>query len=114
MLSSEHLPLGKCETLPNGNEIVFGIELDRFGRRVLAGALELPGFASDPAPYLPVKWIPPKWDWVDPLPESRRCLLTAIEQRGSALGYAGGAVSLAVLSLISPGRSERQCRCPRA
>ena len=34
MLSSEHLPLGKCETLPNGNEIVFGIELDRIGRRV--------------------------------------------------------------------------------
>jgi lambda family phage portal protein len=34
MLSSEHLPLAKCETLPNGNEIVFGIELDRIGRRV--------------------------------------------------------------------------------
>ena len=34
MLSSEHLPLGKCETLPNGNEIIFGIELDRIGRRV--------------------------------------------------------------------------------
>ena len=25
MLSFEHLPLGTCETLPNGNEIVFGI-----------------------------------------------------------------------------------------
>lgn len=24
MLSAEHLPLGKCETLPNGHEIVFG------------------------------------------------------------------------------------------
>jgi capsid protein len=34
MLSSEHLPLGKCETLPNGHEIIFGIELDRIGRRV--------------------------------------------------------------------------------
>jgi lambda family phage portal protein len=34
MLSSEHLPLGKCETLPNGHEILFGIELDRIGRRV--------------------------------------------------------------------------------
>jgi capsid protein len=29
---------------------------------VLAGALDLPGFAGDPAPYLAVKWIPPKWD----------------------------------------------------
>jgi lambda family phage portal protein len=34
MLSSEHLPLGKCETLPNGNEIIFGIEIDGIGRRV--------------------------------------------------------------------------------
>ena len=40
MLSSEHLPLGKCDTLPNGNEIIFGIELDRIGSR-LAGASTL-------------------------------------------------------------------------
>ena len=37
---------------------------------VLAGALDLPGFASDTARYLAVKWIPPKWDWVDPLRRS--------------------------------------------
>jgi lambda family phage portal protein len=34
MLSAEHLPLAKCESLPNGHEIIFGIELDRIGRRV--------------------------------------------------------------------------------
>jgi len=34
MLSSERLPLGKCETLPNRHEIIFGIELDRIGQRV--------------------------------------------------------------------------------
>jgi lambda family phage portal protein len=34
MLSSEHLPLAKCEKLPNGNEIIFGIKHDRIGRRV--------------------------------------------------------------------------------
>jgi lambda family phage portal protein len=34
---------------------------------VLAGALNLPGFAVNPRPFLKVKWIPPKWDWVDPL-----------------------------------------------
>jgi len=34
MLCSEHLPLAKRETLPNGNEIIFGIEIDRIGRRV--------------------------------------------------------------------------------
>jgi lambda family phage portal protein len=34
MLSAEHLPLDKCEMLPKGHEIIFGIELDRIGRRV--------------------------------------------------------------------------------
>ena len=45
---------------------------------VLAGALNLPGFASEPAPYLAVKWIPPKWDWVDPL-KDRKAEIEAIE-----------------------------------
>lgn len=34
---------------------------------VLAGALDLPGFAREPAPWRRVQWIPPRWDWVDPL-----------------------------------------------
>ncbi len=34
MIAAEQLPLSKCETLPNGNEIIFGIEFDRSGRRV--------------------------------------------------------------------------------
>ena len=45
---------------------------------VLAGALELPGFAERPAPYLAVKWIPPKWDWVDPL-KDRKAEIEAID-----------------------------------
>ena len=45
---------------------------------VLAGALELPGFAANPAPYFAVKWIPPKWDWVDPL-KDRKAEIEAIE-----------------------------------
>jgi len=34
---------------------------------VLAGALDLPGFVSTPARWRAVQWIPPRWDWVDPL-----------------------------------------------
>jgi hypothetical protein len=45
---------------------------------VLSGALELPGFAQDPASYRAVKWIPPKWDWVDPL-KDRKAEIEAIE-----------------------------------
>lgn len=33
----------------------------------LSGALRLPGFMKDPRPYNRVKWIKPKWEWVDPL-----------------------------------------------
>jgi len=34
---------------------------------VLSGALDLPDFARSAAHYRPVNWIPPRWDWVDPL-----------------------------------------------
>lgn len=34
---------------------------------VLSGALDLPDFARSPSRYRPVNWIPPRWDWVDPL-----------------------------------------------
>jgi lambda family phage portal protein len=34
---------------------------------VLSGAVSLPGFARDQRVMSRVKWIPPKWDWVDPL-----------------------------------------------
>lgn len=33
----------------------------------LAGAVRLPGFARDRRAWLRVKWIAPKWEWVDPL-----------------------------------------------
>ena len=44
----------------------------------LAGALDLPAFAHNPAQYLAVKWIPPKWDWVDPL-KDRKAEIEAID-----------------------------------
>lgn len=34
---------------------------------VLSGAIELPGAGGQLARYRPVRWIPPRWDWVDPL-----------------------------------------------
>jgi lambda family phage portal protein len=33
---------------------------------VLSGALTLPGYETDPYPYLAVEWTPPAWPWVDP------------------------------------------------
>lgn len=34
---------------------------------VLAGSIKLQGFSDDPTPYQDVSWMPPKWEWVDPL-----------------------------------------------
>lgn len=34
---------------------------------VMAGVLDLPGYASDPDKYTDILWTPSGWDWVDPL-----------------------------------------------
>jgi len=34
---------------------------------VLSGRLELPGFAADPRPWLAVKWVPPGFEYVNPV-----------------------------------------------
>jgi lambda family phage portal protein len=61
-------------------QIQHGVMVHQFCRRValrwlsdavLAGALDLPGFARDPQPYTSIKWITPKFDWVDPLKDQQ-------------------------------------------
>ncbi len=44
---------------------------------VLSGALNIPDFTRNRTAYLPAKWIPPKWDWVDPL-KDRKAEIEAI------------------------------------
>jgi capsid protein len=44
---------------------------------VLSGALGITDFTTSPGLYLPAKWIPPKWDWVDPL-KDRKAEIEAI------------------------------------
>jgi lambda family phage portal protein len=45
---------------------------ERFVRfAALSGAIDAPGFDRDPAPWLAVEWLPPKWEWVDPLKDAR-------------------------------------------
>ncbi len=38
---------------------------------VLAGALDLPDYDQRRREYLACAWLPPKWDWVDPLKDAR-------------------------------------------
>ena len=38
---------------------------------MIAGALDLPGYDQRRREYLACGWLPPKWDWVDPLKDAR-------------------------------------------
>ena len=51
-----------------------------FQTAVLSGALPIKpkDFLADPGAYVGVKWIPPKWDWVDPL-KDRKAIQVALE-----------------------------------
>lgn len=43
-----------------------------FNAAVLSNAVgALPGYAANPLAYTRVKWITPKWDWVDPLKDAQ-------------------------------------------
>src|SRR5690606_16366052 len=38
---------------------------------VISGALALPGYEQQRRAYLGCSWLPPRWDWVDPLKDAR-------------------------------------------
>jgi len=38
---------------------------------VLSGALDIPGYDRRRAEYLACSWLPPRWEWVDPLKDAR-------------------------------------------
>jgi hypothetical protein len=38
---------------------------------LIAGVLELPSYYERRREYLSCSWLPPKWDWVDPLKDAR-------------------------------------------
>jgi lambda family phage portal protein len=42
-----------------------------FRDALLSESLDIPDFADDPRTYLGVKWIPPKFEWVDPLKDQQ-------------------------------------------
>ena len=38
---------------------------------VLSGALDIPGYERNRADFIACSWLPPKWDWVDPLKDAK-------------------------------------------
>ena len=47
---------------------------------VLSGALDIPGYAQNRREYLGTDWLPPRWDWVDPLKDIKAEIM-AIEAK---------------------------------
>ena len=48
---------------------------------VMAGAIDAPGYEHQRREHLRCDWLPPKWDWIDPLKDAR----AEIEQIGAGL-----------------------------
>lgn len=60
---------------------------------VMAATFDLPNYATDPAPYQKITWIPPKWDWVDPLKDLQSEALAVnslFKSRSSVIRAMGG------------------------
>jgi lambda family phage portal protein len=50
----------------------------------LADAVSLPGYADDPKLFRKVRWIPPRWEWVDPF-KDRKAEEIAVDMRAKPL-----------------------------
>jgi capsid protein len=59
---------------------------------VLAGAIDLPGYASDRRQYLACDWLPTKWDWIDPAKDAAAEILqieAGLKSRTQAIAERG-------------------------
>jgi capsid protein len=59
---------------------------------VLAGALELSDYDQRRREYLACDWLPPKWDWIDPLKDARaeiEQIEAGLKSRSQALAERG-------------------------
>ena len=59
---------------------------------VLAGAIDLPGYATDRRAYLACDWLPTKWDWIDPAKDAAAEILqieAGLKSRTQAIAERG-------------------------
>ena len=59
---------------------------------VLAGAIDLPGYATDRRQYLACDWLPTKWDWIDPAKDASAEILqieAGLKSRTQAIAERG-------------------------
>jgi lambda family phage portal protein len=59
---------------------------------VVSGALDLPGYEARRREYVACAWLPPRWDWVDPLKDARaeiEQIIAGLKSRTQALAERG-------------------------
>jgi lambda family phage portal protein len=59
---------------------------------VVSGALDLPGYEARRREYVACAWLPPRWDWVDPLKDARaeiEQIAAGLKSRTQALAERG-------------------------
>jgi lambda family phage portal protein len=59
---------------------------------VLAGAIDLPGYAAERRQYLACDWLPTKWDWIDPAKDAAAEILqieAGLKSRTQAIAERG-------------------------
>jgi capsid protein len=59
---------------------------------VMAGALDIPNYETRRRDYLACAWLPPKWDWTDPLKDARaeiEQIAAGLKSRSQALAERG-------------------------
>jgi capsid protein len=59
---------------------------------VLAGAIDLPGYATERRQYLACDWLPTKWDWIDPAKDAAAEILqieAGLKSRTQAIAERG-------------------------
>ena len=59
---------------------------------VLAGAIDLPGYATDRRQYFACDWLPTKWDWIDPAKDASAEILqieAGLKSRTQAIAERG-------------------------
>ena len=76
---------------------------------VLAGALDVPGFAAAPGRFRAAQWIPPRWDWVDPLKDIRaeiNAIEAGLKSRTQAIAERGFDAAMVDAEIAGDHRRE--------
>lgn len=78
---------------------------------VMSGAIDAPDFFADPEPYLAADWLPPAFDWVDPLKDIRaeiEAIDAGLKSRAQSVAEAGYDVESLDAEIAADRERERR------